>query len=313
MQLDADARELLSFINARGRVSYYDMSPDQARRALQASRAVLGGRTRPVSDIDHVVLEGGDHPIPARVYRPGNKSDIGMLFFHGGGWVIGDLDTHDGLCRALCNECRATVVSVDYRLAPEWKFPAAFDDAVLALTWMRAQAAELGFPADRLVVAGDSAGANLAAGLALRPLGTADLRLYMQVLIYPALDQRQEQQSYVTMGSGYTLTADSMRWFRDNYLRGPEDRHDVRASPLLADNVADSAPAIIVTAGFDPLFDEGVAYAERLQEAGVPVLDLRYNGQMHGFMTMGGMLDAGDRAVATIGKAVLSPTWFAPP
>ena len=236
-----------------------------------------------------------------RLYRPLGASEDEALpvlvYYHGGGWTIGDLDTHDVPCREFANLARCAVASVDYRLAPEHKLPAAFDDAVAATHWVHAHARSLGIDASRLAVGGDSAGGNLAAAVAIAFRDTAGPRIAMQTLIYPAVDQTADTPSHASFAEGYLLTRDAILWFKGNYLRGPADEADWRASPLRAGDLAGLPPAYVITAGFDPLLDEGRAYAERLREAGVKVTYECFAGMIHGFVTMGGVIAAAHHAI----------------
>jgi acetyl esterase len=240
-------------------------------------------------------------PVPVRAYRPLGSSPTQVLpalvFFHGGGWVIGDRDTHDVLCRDLCHLAGCAVFSVDYRLAPEHRFPAAFDDAVAVTQWLAQQAPALGVDAERLAVGGDSAGGNLAAGAALALRGALDVRLAAQLLIYPVTDLRCASASYQTCGQGYVLSAGDMAYFRGHYIAQDTQHADWRASPLLADDHADLPPALVLTAGFDPLRDEGRQYADRLSAAGNAVQYVCFERQMHGFIGMGGVIDEANTAV----------------
>jgi acetyl esterase len=246
--------------------------------------------------------------IPLRLYRPAGVSDATPLpvyvYFHGGGWVIGDLESHDVLCRQLTAESGACVIAVDYRLAPEHKFPAAADDAWAATRWIVGHAAELGVDAGRLAVGGDSAGGNLAAVVALMSRDAGGPAIALQVLIYPVTDVGSESQSYADFADGYMLTRDSMRWFTAHYLGRKEEANDWRVSPLRAPSLAGLPPALILTAGFDPLRDEGAAYATRLREAGVTVDYVSFGGMIHGFVGMGRVLDSALRAVSLIGAAL---------
>jgi acetyl esterase len=207
-----------------------------------------------------------------------------LVFFHGGGWVVCNIDTHDTLCRSLANAARYIVVSVDYRLAPEHKFPAAVEDCLAATTWVRQAAGEIGVDPDHVVVGGDSAGGNLATvvSLLLRDAGQPLPRF--QVLIYPVTDVCLETESYKANGEGYNLTRSMMQWFFDCYLNSAEDAADWRVSPLRARDLRGLPPALVITAEFDPLRDEGEAYAARLEEAGVPVTLTRYDGMIHPFI-----------------------------
>jgi acetyl esterase len=253
-----------------------------------------------------------------------DKTLPGLVYFHGGGWTYGDLDTYDSVCRGIADQGRCTVVSLDYRLAPENKFPAAVEDCVAATRWVAANAASLGIDARRLAVAGDSAGGNLAAVTALTlrddPLRDGSLRdesvrdesardastpqLAMQVLIYPSTDMDAGTESRSRFAEGTLLTGEDMLWVRGNYLRDERDFADWRASPLRARDFSRLPPACIITAGFDPLRDEGRAYAERLVRSGVAVTYECFEGQIHGFILMGGVIAAANHAVYRIGQAL---------
>jgi acetyl esterase len=249
---------------------------------------------------------GGDLPI--RIYVPTDEPGPRpvLVYFHGGGWVIGDLDTHDGTCRALAAASGATIVSVDYRLAPEHPFPAAFDDCVAATRWVADNAAELGCDAGCLAVGGDSAGGNLAAAVALA-LQDGGPPLRFQLLVYPVTDGTLSRPSIDENAEGYFLTKDTMAWFWNHYVGEGGDRTgEPRASVL---HCADSAlpglpPALVITAEFDPLRDEGEAYAERMRAAGVPVETSRYDGVIHGFFSMGDAIPEGKAAMDEAGEAL---------
>jgi acetyl esterase len=240
--------------------------------------------------------------VAIRAYRPAGvaKTDLlpALVYFHGGGWTIGDLDTHDVVCRTLADLARCAVASVDYRLAPEHKFPAAVDDAVAATRWVAREAGRLGLDARRIAVGGDSAGGNLAAVVALAARDEGGPPLAMQTLIYPATDMAADTASHLRYGEGHLLTRDAILWFRANYLRDAADEADWRASPLKAADLSRLPPAYVITAGSDPLVDEGRAYADRLQAAGVPVTYECFEGMVHGFVTMGGAIAAAHHALA---------------
>jgi acetyl esterase len=251
-----------------------------------------------------VALEaaGPAGPIPLRLYRGQGVAKDGpqpaLVFFHGGGWVIGDLESHDQVCRALANATPCIVVSVDYRLAPEHKFPAAAEDAIAATQWIATNAARLGIDAGRLGVGGDSAGGNLAAVVALGARDRDGPRLAFQLLVYPAADMRMDWPSAERHAQQLPLTRAAMDWFIAHYLRSAADEADWRASPLRASSLKGLPPALIVTAGFDPLCDEGEAYAKALRAAGVPVVHQLFEGQIHGFLTMGRVVADSKRAIA---------------
>lgn len=258
--------------------------------------------------VHDATLPGPGGPLALRHYRPaGSEPDAvlpALVYLHGGGWTIGDLDSHDVLCRELCNGSGAAVVSVDYRLGPEHPFPAAVEDAIAATRWVREHAAALRIDPARLGVGGDSAGGNLAAVVALAERD-AGHRLAFQLLIYPATDQRRGQASHRSNAQGYLLTAESLDWYHRQYL-GPDGRHDAdwRASPLLASSHAGLPPAFVLTAGFDPLRDEGAEYAERLTTAGTPASHVCFERQIHGFITMGRVMHEARTAVRLCAAAM---------
>jgi acetyl esterase len=303
--LDPQAQAVIDLVVKSGRPAYHTLSPKDARQLFRETRPASTPVPPEIGSVRNVVTDGGPAAIPLRVYRPAGVADSTRLpayvYFHGGGWVIGDLETHDVLCRQLTAASGASVISVDYRLAPEHKFPAAADDAWAATRWVVAHAGELGLDAGRLAVGGDSAGGNLAAVVALLARDAGGPAVRLQVLIYPVTDVMRETRSYADFADGYMLTRDSMRWFIAHYLRSKDDARDWRASPLRAPALAGLAPALIITAGFDPLRDEGESYAGRLRDAGVMVDYACYGGMVHGFLGMGKLLDTANRAVDHIG------------
>lgn len=224
-----------------------------------------------------------------------------LVFFHGGGWVIGDLESHDVVCRQLADAGALIVIAIDYRLAPEHKFPAAVEDAITATKWIAAHARELGIDAARLSIGGDSAGGNLAAVTALAARDGAGPAIAGQLLIYPATDFAMTHGSHSEPETSVLLTHSVIRWFRDHYLNGSADIHDWRASPARATMLAGLPPAYVLTAGADPLRDEGDEYAARLKQAGVSVTTRHVPGQFHGFFTMGKLLQQANVAVSEIG------------
>lgn len=265
-------------------------SPDEMR-ALYEAMSAMAGEPPVVGSVEDRPVPGPAGDVTVRVYRPDVDGPAPVLvFLHGGGWVIGNLESHDVPCRALCRNAEVVVVSVDYRLAPEHPSPAALDDAWAALTWVASHASEVGGDPSRIAVGGDSAGGNLAALLALRARDEGGPDLAHQMLIYPVTDLASEHPSYVENGDGYFLTADTMRWFIGHYL-GTEREHgdpaDPGISPLRADDLSGLPPAQVLTAEFDPLRDEGDAYAARLAEAGVAVDHVPHPGLVHGFIGMG--------------------------
>ena len=271
---------------------YHGVPAFVARRIYHDTRAALAPKAPELSEVKLVVLE---NRIAVRVYRPASEVLPALVYFHGGGWTIGDLDTHDVLCRSLAAGARCAVFSVDYRLAPENPFPAAVEDAVAATRYILSNPGPLKVDASRVAVGGDSAGGNLAAvaALELRKHGLA-----YQLLIYPATDQRCEFDSHSRNGEGYLLTKQGIEFFRAGYLPKRKDWTDWRASPLLAADHRGVAPAYVLTAGFDPLLDEGRAYADKLSSAGVEVECREYADMIHGFILFGGVLDTANAAVA---------------
>ena len=287
--------------------------PDQlpvaeAREQFMRARATFLAAPEEVAACVDRTLPGPAGEIPVRIYRAqGSKAGEplpALVFFHGGGWVFGNLDSHDPLCRALANRARCAVVAVDYRLAPENKFPAAFEDAVAALRGVARLGRELGIDGARLAAAGDSAGGNLVAVAAIEFRDRGGPRLALQVLLYPVTDLAMITPSYHRLGQGYMLTRERMLFFRNAYLRDTRDIDDWRASPLKARDLSRLPPALVVTASYDPLLDEGKAYADRLAEAGVPVTYRCYEGVIHGFLTMAGKIDLGQTGIEEIAQAL---------
>ena len=308
MALDPQVKAVLEMVAKANRPAYNTLSPKEARQLFIETRPASTPTPPEIGSVRNVSAQASHGVIPLRVYRPAGVPDSTRLpayvYFHGGGWVIGDVNTHDVLCRQLTAASGASVISVDYRLAPEHKFPAAADDAWAATKWVVAQANELGLDASRLAVGGDSAGGNLAAVVALMARDAGGPAIKLQVLIYPVTDIMRETRSYTDFAEGYMLTRDSMRWFFAQYLTSGDDARDWRASPLRAPSLANLPPALIVTAGFDPLRDEGEIYAGRLRDAGNMVDYVCYGGMVHGFLGMGKLLDTAGRAIAHIGDSL---------
>jgi len=279
MAIDPQARAYLDQVAALGLPPTELQTPEQARAMIDERSDALFGPREDVHAVEDLEVAG----VPIRLYAPAAGTDLPVVvYLHGGGWVVGSLDSHDGLCRALANRAGCRVAAVHYRLAPEHRFPAAVDDCWAVTRWAFEQAS-------RVAVAGDSAGGNLAAVMALRARD-AGLRLAHQVLIYPVTDHRFDTASYAANATGYGLTAAGMRWFWDHYLGGADGAHP-DASPLRAPSLAGVAPALVVVCGLDPLRDEGVAYAGRLREAGVPARLSEYDGMIHGFVRMSAVID----------------------
>ena len=268
-----------------------------------AARAGMEMMTAPSTVELHEIRDVNADGVAARLYRPNDRKDLGLLvFYHGGGWVLGSMNTHDDVCRKLALAMGHAVLSVDYRLAPEFAFPEPLNDCIVALRWAHANAAQLGIDATRIAVGGDSAGGNLAAVVAnLQPIP-----LKFQMLIYPVTDATRSSQSYKDNGEGYRLTAAGMKWFCDHYVSGSIGTPtDPRVSPLFADatTLASAPPAIVITAEYDPLRDEGEQYAHRHIEAGVACSLTRYYGQVHGFFSMSQYVDDGASAIAQAATA----------
>ncbi|HEV2301344.1 MAG TPA: alpha/beta hydrolase [Stellaceae bacterium] len=309
MALDPDAEQVLELVRLSGRPRFEEVSPEEARALFLAGRKVFAPEPAPVAEIRELAAPGpGGAAIPLRLYRPREGVLPTLVYYHGGGWVVGDLDTHDTLCRHLANAADCAVLAVDYRLAPEYKFPAAVEDAWAALEWAAENAAALSTDRERLAVGGDSAGGNLAAVTSLLARDRGGPRVSYQLLLYPAVDMGMHMESYRRFAEGYLLTRATMAWFVDHYLARPAEIDDWRASPLRAPDLGGVAPALVVTAGYDPLSDEGAAYARRLVESGVSIVHRHYSGQLHGFMTSGKIVRAASPALDEA-AAALKAAW----
>jgi acetyl esterase len=299
--LDPQAQALMQLMIDKGVPPVNTMAPVEARAAYRSRRTFTQPDAPEVLRVeDKVVVHQGAN-VPVRVYHPHasktNQSLPALVYVHGGGWTVGDLDTHDVLCRSLCLQAEVVVVSVDYRMGPEQKFPAAYDDTVAAFHWTVQHAHELGIDANRIAVGGDSAGGNLSAAACLGLRGQA-VQPAFQLLIYPATIMWPDTASFHANGTGYMLTKESIAYYTENYLRNREDAKDWRASPQLAESHAGLPPALIVTAGFDPLRDEGLMYADALSKAGVPAQYICFERQIHGFITMGRVMQEANTAVS---------------
>lgn len=303
--LDPDAAFVLKAFRDAGRPAYETLTAPEARQFYLAAREAVNPEPPPIASVQALSIPGPAGPLPARLYTPDapRKAD-GMspclIFFHGGGWVIGDLDTHDVVCRTLAHDGEMLVISVDYRLAPEHKFPAAVDDAIAATTWIAENAMRFAIDANRLMVGGDSAGGNLSAVVAIHAREHGP-KLAAQVLIYPGTDFSLKHPSHSEPETDCLLTHSVIRWFGAQYLNTPTEGDDWRASPARVENLAGLPPACVLTAGADPLRDEGDEFAERLKAAGVAVAYKTYPGQFHGFITMGKLLPKAGEALREIG------------
>jgi acetyl esterase len=302
--LDPSAVQLVELVRQVGRPPLDMLSPPDARVAFGMGRAVTQPDPPELAEIKSLAIPTPGGPIPIRVYVPhglgsADRLAPGLVFFHGGGWVVGDLDSHDIACRCLAIGAEHIVVAVDYRLAPEHKFPAAVEDAIAATEWVAANAMQLGIDSSRISVGGDSAGGNLAAVVAIhaRDHGPA---LAGQMLIYPVTDLALRHPSHSEEDTSVLLTHNVMRWFRDHYVNGEADYADWRGSPLRAADLKGLPPAIVVTVGADPLRDEGEEYARKLSDAGVAVTHKSWPGQFHGCFTMGRVIPEANAMIAEL-------------
>ncbi|HYF08650.1 MAG TPA: alpha/beta hydrolase [Acetobacteraceae bacterium] len=298
LPLDPGAQRVLDLIKEIGRPPMHTLTPDEARAASAKSRPVLQPEPPEVAEVEDLTCPGPAGPIRLRRYRGlGTEAKAALpclVFYHGGGWVIGDLDSHDQVARSLANHAGCCVIAVDYRLAPEHRFPAAVDDSAAALRFVAANAAALRVDASRIAVGGDSAGGNLSAVLAIMGRDGAVPAPGFQLLLYPATDMAGLYPAHDRFTEGYPLVRDTMRYFTAHYVPDPAQRTDWRASPLRATSLAGVAPAFVMTCGHDPLVDEGIEYARRLEREGVRVTHLHVADQMHAYLTMGKFIPASD-------------------
>lgn len=307
MPLDPIVKGLLDQMAANPMPKLWEVSPAQGRELYRTMAQMLEPQGIAIGKVDNLTIpapSGGE--LKLRVYTPvaaGSTALPAVVYFHGGGWVIGDLDTHDTLCRTLATEAGARVISVDYRLAPENKFPTAAEDSYAAAKWVEEHAAKLGIDPNRIAVAGDSAGGNLAAVVCLMAKQKGSPHVVYQLLIYPVTQWKAETISMNTFAEGYFLEKRAMHWFFDQYAPAA-DPNDWRVSPLAAADVAGLPRAYIVTAGFDPLRDEGKAYADKLNRAGVAAVYVDYPTMVHGFFNMSGVLPTAREAIADAAKAL---------
>jgi len=304
MPLDPQAKAVLDQFASMGGPQLHEMSVAQARELILGMVA-LAGEPESIARIENRTVPGPAGQIPVRIYTPVGTAPFPVLvYFHGGGWVIGNLDTHDGICRSLANRVGCLVVSVDYRLAPEHRFPAAPEDCYAATRWLAEHAGSLGGDKGRIAVGGDSAGGNLAAVVALMARDRGGPKLAFQLLVYPATDTDFETRSYRENSEGYFLTRADMVWFWNHYAPRDEDRRNPYAAPLRAASLRGLPPALVITAEFDPLCDDGNAYAGRLREDGVPVRLSQQDGLIHGFFQMGAVIDRGRASVDEASRAL---------
>lgn len=300
MPLDPAVEKLMKELSAGGELRLEELSPVEARQAF-SGMSLLDGEKAEVASVADVAAAIDGRVIPLRMYRPREALHLPVvLYFHGGGWVIGDLDTHDNTCRRLALASGCAVVSVHYRRAPENPFPAAAEDCFAALRWVAAEADRLDVDGERIAVAGDSAGGNLAAVVSLMARDRGGPALAFQLLIYPVTDYLCDSDSMRENAEGFFLTRAAMQWFWRQYA-GEAPTPVPYHSPLHAESLAELPPALVITAEYDPLRDEGEAYARRLLENGVATALRRYDGMIHGFVSMAGMLPQGGEAIAAAG------------
>ncbi len=307
MPLDPLLKAFLDQMAAQPAPKMWEMEPPAGREAMAALMQLVGPKDVPIGKVSNLAIPGPAGDIPARVFTPvaaGGEPLPTLVFFHGGGFVIGSVETHDGLTRMLANDSACRVISVDYRMAPEHKFPAAVEDAFAAVAWIEKHAAELGVDANRLAVGGDSAGGNLAAVVAHMARDAGAPKLAYQLLLFPVTEIDADTVSRREFAEGYFLEGRTLEWFFDHYLGSDADRSDPKASPLLAAKFAGLPPAYIMVAGFDPLHDEGVAYAEKLRDAGVSVTLDDYPEMVHDFIYLQAVLPQAAEALGSAAKAV---------
>jgi acetyl esterase len=309
VQLDPQMRAVLDQAAAAGGKPFHQMTPVEARQAIDAMFAACRGTAVDVGKVEDRKIAGSAGQIPVRIYTPAGAGPFGaLIYFHGGGWVIGNIETHDATCRQLTAGAGCVTISVDYRLAPEHKFPASPEDCYTATRWAADNAGSLNVDPNRLAVGGDSAGGNLAAVVTLMARDRGGPKLAFQLLIYPATDCADDtpsQGEFAQASRDYLLSRADMEWFWGHYL-GPNDKKNPIACPALAKSLSNLPRAFVLTAEVDPLRDEGEAYAEALRKAGVNVTLKRYNGVCHGFFSMASMIDKARQAVADACKELSS-------
>jgi acetyl esterase len=311
--LDPHVQLLLALERLVGAPPVHRVSVARARRDLDEQAGVVDVLAPSSVGRRELRIDGPAGSIVARLYRPEGLAPLApaLVYFHGGGWVVGSLASHDPVCAFVAHEARCAVIAVDYRLAPEHRFPAALDDAWAAWAWVVREASRLGVDPARVAVGGDSAGGNLAAGVCHLARDRDERGPVFQMLVYPALDLTRSMASHRTFADGYLLTRDALDWYLEQYAPDPATHRDPRASPIFAERFDALPPALVLTAGFDPLRDEGAAYAERLATAGVPVEHRCEAGLVHGFWSMGGAIPAAAvavrRAAGRLRDALTSP------
>ncbi len=297
MPLHPEAKHIIDITTAVDALSAADPSVEELRVQWGMFLAVLGATTpEPILHVENRTIAGSGGDIAVRVYRPSDAPSLPVIvYLHGGGWVLGSIGDYDGILRPVANSTGAIIVSVDYRLAPDHRFPAALDDAWTATKWVAAHAAELGGDPARVAVMGDSSGGNLATVVALMARDVGEPDLVLQVLLYPVVDEEFTSGSMIENATGYLLETERMRWFFRQYLTGAADGDDWRVSPLRAADLAGVAPALVVTTEYDPLRDQGNAYAAGLRDAGVAVEHTEYPGVFHGFFGLQQILEPAEQ------------------
>jgi len=307
MPLHPQARAMIDRTVALNLPPVSKITASEARESVRQRSAALP-REDVASVHDHQIVVSGGH-ISVRVFTPAKSGPLpALVYFHGGGWVTGDIDTHEGICRTLANAAGCVVASVDYRCAPEFAYPTAAEDSYAATRWVSGHARELGVDARRLAVCGDSAGGNLAAVVALMARDRGGPALALQVLVYPVTDYDFTRPSCTENADGYLLTTESMRFYWQVYVPNETDRTQPYVSPMRATSLAGLPAALVITAEYDPLRDEGEAYAAKLAQAGVPVTQSRYPGMIHAFFRFTNVMDSARAAVAEV-VAALQKAW----
>jgi acetyl esterase len=301
--LDPQSKTILDLMAQMNVPDFSTLSPEEARKLF--GQMPRPQPPTPVAGVEDRAVPGPGGEIPVRIYTPDSATPrAGLVYFHGGGWVIGDLESHDEVCRRLAARSGATVVATHYRLAPETRFPGAAEDCYAAARWVSENAGGLGIDPGRLAIGGDSAGGNLTAVVTQMARDRGGPSLRFQLLIYPVTDCDYETPSYIENADGYFLTRRAMRWFWDHYVPDPAERVHAYASPLRAESHSELPPALVITAEYDPLRDEGEAYAKALEKAGVAVQCSRYAGMLHGFVAFTGLVDQAQRAVDEAAEAM---------
>ena len=302
MPLDPQAQEVMGQLAALGLPPNHTVSPEEARVNMLARPRAEGPE---VAKVEDQTIPGAGPEIPVRIYTPTGSGPFPVLaWYHGGGWVVGNLETADATARLLAVQTGCVVVSVDYRLAPESKFPAASDDCYAATKWIAENASGINADPSRIAVGGDSAGGNLAAVVSLMAKDRGGPSIVFQVLVYPVTARDFGTGSYRENADGYVLTLDGMKWYWELYLSTDDDASNPYAAPAVAKDLSGLPPALVITAEFDPLRDEGEEYARRLQAAGVPTTCSRYDGMIHGFYGMSGVIDKGKQAISETAGAL---------